>query len=238
MTFTLPKSTCPRLFAGGCVTALVVALAPFALGQQQPAAQQEDAVTRYVRLLEEADAYASHAAHMQRMLASQQQQLASIEAQMASLDATSEQIGTLIERMYAELEAFIAADLPFHAETRQASIARLRDQILPSLETPISEKFRRLVEVYSIELEYGRTMEAYEGMVDGRAADIVRLGRVSLLYKTREGGEVGYWDRTQGAWVVNPRYTSNIEAALRVATEESVPDLIVVPVPTPDGGRS
>jgi hypothetical protein len=81
-------------------------------------------------------------------------------------------------------------------------------------------------------------MEAYEGTVDGRAADIVRVGRVTLLYKAKDNGEVGYWDRNQGAWVANPRYTRTIDAAVRIAKEESVPDLIVVPVPTPDGGRS
>src|SRR5690606_24152849 len=102
----------------------------------------------------------------------------------------------------------------------------------------VSEKFRRLLEVYSIELEYGRTMEAYEGRVDGEPADIVRLGRVALMYKKKSGGEVGYWDRNQGAWVVNPRYTRDIEAAIRIAKEESVPDLIIVPLPVPEGGRS
>jgi hypothetical protein len=240
MTSTLPKFSHPRLLAVACLTALAVALAPFAFGQQQqePNAPQEDPAARYARLIEEADGYARHAAHMQRMIASQQEQMAMLEAQMASLDVTSEQIGALIDRMFVELEAFLAADLPFHRETRQESIARLRDQILPSIETSISEKFRRLAEVYTIELEYGRTMEAYEGTVDGRAADIVRVGRVTLLYKAKDNGEVGYWDRNQGAWVANPRYTRTIDAAVRIAKEESVPDLIVVPVPTPDGGRS
>lgn len=238
MTLTLPKLTPPRIAAAACATALAAALTPFAFGQQQQAAPQEDPATRYVRLLEEAEAYERHAAHMQNMLASQQEQLAAIAEQSASLDVTIEQVGELIDRMYAEIEAFIAADLPFHQDVRQESLARLRDQILPNFETSISEKFRRLLELYTIELEYGRTIEAYEGQVDGAPADIVRLGRVSLMYKKKDSGEVGYWDRDQGAWVQNPRYARNIEAALRVAKEESVPDLIIVPVPTPDGGRS
>lgn len=241
MTFTLPKITPPRIAAAACATALAAALAPFAFGQpqqQQQAAPQEDPATRYVRLLEEADAYASHAAHMQRMLASQQEQLAAIAAQSDSLDVTSVEIGGLIERMFTELEAFIASDLPFHQDVREQSLSRLRNQILPNLETPVSEKFRRLVEVYTIELEYGRTLEAYDGQVDGEPADIVRLGRVSLLYRKKADGEVGYWDRSQRAWVESPRHSRQIEAALRIAKEESVPDLIIVPVPVPDGGRS
>lgn len=238
MTLTLPKMTPPRLAAAGCAAVLAVWLAPFALGQQeQPTAPQEEPAARYARLVVEANAYEQHAAHMQQMLAAQQQELASIAAQSDSLDITSEQIAGLMDRMFAEIEAFVASDLPFHREVRRESIAKLRDQILPSIETSISEKFRRLLEVYSIELEYGRTLEAYEGMVDGEPADIVRLGRITLLYKTR-GGKVGYWDRDEGAWVASPEHTRRIDAALRIAKEEGVPDLIVVPVPTPDGGRS
>src|SRR5690606_14745 len=168
MTFTVPKLTPPRIVAAACVTALAVTLAPFALGQQQQPRQaaqpapQEDPVERYVRLVEEANAYERHAAHMQRMIESQQEKLAAFAEQSDSLDVTSEQIAELIDRMYVELERFIAADLPFHQDVREQSLARLRDQILPNLETSVSEKFRRLLEVYSIELEYGRTMEAYE----------------------------------------------------------------------------
>ena len=88
-------------------------------------------------------------------------------------------------------------------------------------------------------MEYGRTMESYHGMLtDGREADFVRVGRVTLLYKATEGNEAGYWDQQQKTWVVAPEYQRSIELALRIAKQTVAPDLITVPVPAPQGGKS
>ena len=40
-------------------------------------------------------------------------------------------------------------------------------------EVPTSEKYRRVTEAYQIELEYGHTIEAYEGEIDIDHAGIV-----------------------------------------------------------------
>jgi hypothetical protein len=95
------------------------------------------------------------------------------------------------------------------------------------------------VEAYQIEMEYGRTMSAYkQTLADGREAEMVRLGRVVLMYRTVEGGETGYWDNERKEWVADPDMAAQIEEALGIAKEERAPDLIVVPVPAPQGGRS
>jgi hypothetical protein len=97
-----------------------------------------------------------------------------------------------------------------------------------------AERFRRLLEAYQIELDYGRTMISYKGkLTDGREADFVRVGRVSLLYRTADGKESGYWDAQQKKWVVANEYNKAIENAVLIATKESTPDLVTVPVPAP-----
>jgi len=102
-----------------------------------------------------------------------------------------------------------------------------------------SEKFRRVMEAYQIEMEYGRTMSSYQQtLADGREAEMVRLGRVSLMYRTVEGGETGYWDNERKEWVADPDSAAVIEEALSIAKEEKAPDLITVPVPAPQGSRS
>jgi hypothetical protein len=102
-----------------------------------------------------------------------------------------------------------------------------------------SEKFRRLMEAYQIEMESGRTMTAYrQKLADGRDAEMVRLGRVVLLYRVMESGETGYWDNEQKQFVPDPSAATAIEEALSIAKEERAPDLIIVPVPAPQGGRS
>ena len=97
-----------------------------------------------------------------------------------------------------------------------------------------AERYRRLLEAYQIELDYGRTMVSYKGKLeDGREADFVRVGRVSLLYRTADGEESGYWDAQQKKWVVANDYNKAIENAVLIATKESAPELIMVPVPAP-----
>jgi len=97
-----------------------------------------------------------------------------------------------------------------------------------------AERYRRLLEAYQIELDYGRTMISYKGKLeDGREADFVRVGRVSLLYRTADGEEAGYWDAQQKQWVVANEYNKAVEIAVLIATKESAPDLITVPVPAP-----
>jgi hypothetical protein len=101
----------------------------------------------------------------------------------------------------------------------------------------ISEKYRLILEAYQIELEYGRTLEAYEGRVgDGDAAKIVefvRLGRISLMYQTLDGKETGYWDANAKQWVVDNDYARAVAEARRVAKKDGAPDLLTVPVPAP-----
>ena len=106
----------------------------------------------------------------------------------------------------------------------------------------ISEKYRRIPEAYQIELEYGRTLSAYEGPLgtgaEERTVEFAQLGRVSLMYRTLDGSETGYWDANQKQWVVDPSYADAVEEAIRVARGDGAPDLLTVPVPAPQEVRS
>ena len=198
----------------------------------------QDAGTRYAKLLAEADVTARYNSALEAQLQSQQNEMASLQAQIAGMDATAAEVPGMLQKMFDQLEAFVAADVPFLAKERADRVSRLRE-LMGEADKPAGEKFRRLLEAYTIEMEYGRTMEAYHGTLnDGREADFVRLGRVSLLYKTAEGNEVGYWDQQQKTWVAAPEYQRAIELALRIAKQTVAPDLITVPVPAPQGGKS
>ena len=202
------------------------------------AAQQQTPGERYARTLAEADITARYNVQIEQQLRSQQEEILSLEAQIAAVDATAVDVQPLLQRMFDELAAFVAADVPFFKEERDTRIGRLRD-LMAQVDASPSEKFRRLMEAYQIEMEYGRTMSSYkQTLADGREAEMVRLGRVSLMYRTVEDGETGYWDNTSKTWVAAPEMAAEIEEALSIAKEEKAPDLITVPVPAPQGGRS
>ncbi len=202
----------------------------------------QDAGARYATLLSEADITTRYNATLEAQLQSQQSEMASLQAQIAGMDATAAEVPAMLEKMFSQLEAFVAADVPFLAKERADRVSRLRELMGQTDKSP-GEKFRRLLEAFTIEMEYGRTMDSYHGTLnDGREADFLRLGRVSLMYQTADGNEVGYWDQQQKAWVAAPEYKRSIELALRIAKQTVAPDLITVPVPAPtpapQGGKS
>ena len=200
----------------------------------------EDGAARYARLMADAESIAAHNELIQRQIGSQESELAELQAQLASLDTTSAEFGPLLERMFTSLEQFVAADVPFidPISDRKARMDRLRELMTTEGTSP-AERFRRLMEAYQIEMEYGRTMSDYKGALpDGREAEFVRVGRVSLLYRTVDGAETGYWDAGQKQWVIDNDYSSAVLEALRISRKELAPDLIEVPVPAPQEVRS
>jgi Protein of unknown function (DUF3450) len=198
----------------------------------------QEAGSRYAEILADADITARYNAQLEQQLRSQQTKIASLEQQIVGLDATAVDVQPLLQRMYSELSEFVKKDIPFLASERTNRLDRL-GELMAKSDATSSEKFRRLMEAYQIEMEFGRTMSAYkDAMQDGREAEFVRVGRVALLYRTADGEESGYWDNQQKSWVPDPDSASKVLEALRIAKEEIAADLITVPLPAPQGEGS
>lgn len=189
--------------------------------------------SEYAKVMAEVDQYSQYNAHIQQMLQSQQSEIESLTQQIAGLDTTAEQMQPLVQKMFTSLDGFVANDLPFLPKERRERIETLR--ALMQKEGGLAEKFRRLLEAYMIEIEYGRTMEAYPGELDGREVQFLHLGRISLLYRTTDGKETGYWDRDAKSWVVDSDYARAVEEAIRMAGESLAPDLLTLPVHAAEG---
>jgi hypothetical protein len=208
-------------------------LASLALAVGCSLARAEDAGQRYAKLLADADSYEKYNVLIARQLDSQTGELAVLEAQFNQLDATGADVVGLVARMFEKLEAFVAKDLPFldPVSDRKERIERLRN-LISDEGVSLSEKYRRLLEAYQIELEYGRNLATYAGtMDDGREAEFVRVGRIALLYRTADGTESGYWDRNERKWVVDNDLIDDVLTAERIAKKELAPDVIEVPLP-------
>lgn len=192
----------------------------------------QEAGSEYADVMAEVDRYTQYNTHLEQLIASQQGDIESLTQQIAGLDATAAQVQPLVEKMFTQLEEFVANDLPFLPEERANRIDTLRNMMQE--EGGVAEKFRRLLEAYTIEVEYGRTMQAYPGELDGREVQFVHLGRISLMYRTTDGEETGYWDRNTRSWVVDPAYTRAVEEAIQMSQEALAPDIVTVPVPAPE----
>lgn len=201
----------------------------------------QDAAGRYAQALADAESLERYNNQLQEQVASQQTEIASIERQLVEIETTNREVQPLMQQMVDTLDRFVQLDVPFLFEERTGRVTGLKD-MMNRADVTISEKYRRILEAYQIELEYGRTLDAYEGVLtaDGgqRTVEFVRLGRVSLMYRTLDGSETGYWDNTQKRWVPDASYSEAVEEALRVARGDGAPELLTVPVPAPQEVRS
>lgn len=176
---------------------------------------------------------------LERLVATQRVELADFERQFQEIEVTKRRILPLIVRMIEVLADFVAIDIPFLENERSLRIAELR-KLMERPEVPTSEKYRRTTEAYQIELEYGHTIEAYEGEMQGdgaeaRTVNFLRYGRLGLYYMTLDGLEIGYWDNSADRWVeLGDEYRQSLDRAIRIARKQLPPDLTRLPVPAPE----
>ena len=174
----------------------------------------------------------------QTQLDNQEEEMAAIQESIANVALIERQIVPLMTRMVDSLEAFVQLDTPFLMEERTARVQRLRD-VMERSDVSAAEKLRVVLEAYSIENDYGRTIEAYKGSteINGNQleVDFLRIGRVALLYQTVGGAHTGAWDKNTRSFIELPPapYQAQVAAGLRVARKQVAPDLLVVPVAAP-----
>jgi hypothetical protein len=67
--------------------------------------------------------------------------------------------------------------------------------------------------------------------------DFLRIGRVALMYQSEDGQVSGAWDQASGQWqVLGNEYKNQIRKALKIATKQMAPELIILPVSAPEAG--
>jgi len=192
--------------------------------------------SKYARALELTASVNKYNAHLTDQVSAQRTELKSIETQLATIETTSRDVFPLMEKMVDMLAQFVAADMPFKLEERTKRVETLKG-LMDRADVTVSEKYRRILEAYQIEMEYGRTLDDYPATIgegaDAKAAEMVRLGRVVLMYQLPDGSDAGYWDAGQKKWVSDTAYAKDVRNALRVAKKLGAPDLLWVPLPAP-----
>ncbi len=184
---------------------------------------------------------ATYNQHLTDLLDSQEKEKTSLTQQLKDIETTQREIVPLILRMLDSLEKFIALDLPFLPEERTQRLSKLKEMTVRA-DVTHAEKYRRILEAYQIENDYGNTIEAYRSdlTVNGvtSSVDFLRLGRVALYYQRFDGSETGYWDKEQQQWqLLSTDYRNAIRNGLRIARKETAPDLLTLPIPAAEAGQ-
>jgi hypothetical protein len=175
---------------------------------------------------------------LERLLRDQQEEIAQLKESIEAVTMTRRQIGPLTERMISGLEHFIELDLPFLLEQRRAKIGELRS-VMERVDVAPSEKFRRVVEAYQQEIDYGNTKEAYLDFIEingrNRQVDMLRWGRTVLAFQTPDGAITGVWDKNEGTWrVLDNEFKNGVRDGLRIARKTMTDDLVLLPTPAPE----
>lgn len=191
--------------------------------------------------LRETESLRRYNEQLEIQIKSQNEEIAAITQSIDEIERTNREIYPLMQRMIETLEQFVKLDVPFLAEERTKRVATLRET-LARADVSTAEKYRRILEAYTIEMEYGRTLEAYEGKLgegeEAKTVNFLRLGRVGLMYQTLDEDETGYWDADKKGWVEDDDYAEDVADALKVARKVTAPDLLIAPIRAPEAAAA
>ena len=200
------------------------------------AQQTQDLLYEYRAVVRETEALRIYNDNLERIVTDQRDEIQSINRQLAGLEETNRGVVPLMLEMIEVLERIVEADIPFRIEERRARVARLRD-MMDQAEVTASEKYRRVMEAYQGELEFGRTTEAYSETLPttGQTVDFLRVGRTLLVYQSSDGANTGWFNPVTRTFEGLPdRYRLEVQEGLAIAKNEKAPDLVMLPTPGPE----
>jgi hypothetical protein len=177
---------------------------------------------------------------LERQIDSQNKMMAELRKSIEEATIIERGISPLMLNMLKGLEDFIALDMPFKRQKREQAIADLYLN-LDSARFSAAEKFRQILEVYDIESEYSSSMEAYRDLLDinGNGTEVevemLRVGRVALLYQTKDKSQTGAWNKTAGSWEqLGSEYRRVVSEGIRIAKKLAPLDVVKMPITAPE----
>lgn len=194
---------------------------------------------QYKAVLKEIEGLQVYNKQLNKQIVTQRADMERIRATIEGVTVMQRQITPLMIRMIEGLKQFVALDVPFLKAEREARIARL-ESMIDDPNISVAEKFRAVMQAYQIESEYGSTIETYDQTLtideEERKVDVLRVGRVALVYQTPDGKYSGMWDMATNSWVEldSGSDRSNISKGLKIAAKQTAPDMIILPVEAPE----
>lgn len=160
--------------------------------------------------------------------------VAELQRRLGEADRLESSMQDTLMMIFHRLEESVAASLPFLPQERNLRLAAVVNELVrPDMTS--AEKLRRLLEALQIEAGYASTVEVYQDMivVEGEQihADVLRVGRIALFWRTPDGDRVGNFDLSVARWTELPgRAKRRIGRAMEMATRVRPVELIDLPL--------
>jgi hypothetical protein len=200
------------------------------------AQQTSDLLAEFRAVVRETESLKVYNDSLEAIVQDQRDEVLSINDQLEGLEATNRGVVPLMLEMIDMLGQIVENDMPFRLEERRARVQRLQD-MMNQADVTTSEKYRRVMEAYQGELEYGRTTEAYSEPLPttGQTVEFLRVGRTLLVYQTSDQDTTGWFNPATRAYEQLPeKYRLEVKEGLAIARNEKAPNLVVLPVPGPE----
>lgn len=191
-------------------------------------------LTEYRAVLKTNAGLEAYNAQQRRVIERQVEEIAKIRTSIGQIDEIKRQITPLMLDMIEDIEDFIDQDVPFLMDERRDRVQSLRDVMDdPNVSDP--ERFRIILEAYKAEVQYGRTVFAYEDLDDqGRSVNFVRLGRIGFYSQTKDGAETRAWNNDSRTWeTLGGDFTTPVRQLIRMAQRRTQQDVTVLPIAAP-----
>ena len=201
--------------------------------------ETRDLLADYKTVMKQVEGLRVYNARLDRQIANQERRISDIDQSISDAAVIQRQIPPLVTRMLAGLDQFIDLDMPFDLDTRKGNIEAVRANLDRS-DVTSAEAFRQVLELYSIELQYGRGIESYSDTieVDGasREVDVLRIGRVALVAQTTDGASTRAWNNSSRSWeeLSTADYSAAVRKAVRIAKKQATIELLNMPIAAPE----
>ncbi len=209
-----------------------------AVSQNRIDASAEKALTlesEIEQLQEEVSNLEIYRDHLANLVENQNEEVANLNEQIDQIAHTRQGVVPLMYHMLDGLKTILANDKPIRKAQREERIAKL-DEMMSRADVADAEKFRRILEAYQIEMDYGTRLGVYQGKINLSAdeqieADVLYLGRASLVARSLSGETFWSWSQQEKEWqVISVNQNAELNKAFAMASKQIAPAMLTLPV--------
>ena len=180
-------------------------------------------------------------AQMRKQIERQEERLKEIDKTMKEAQVMQRQVPPFTRRMLAGIEKSIELDMPFHLAERKERIAFAKAAIDNPTVSP-AEGLRQVLETFNVEMEYGRKLDSYKDTIEiegqQREVNVLRVGRLALVYQSSDRSLTGAWDNKKQEWVpLDNSYRNPTRKGLRIANRLATVDMLELPIQNPEAAK-
>jgi len=195
-------------------------------------------VNEYKTVSKQIEGLIVYNAQMKKQIQVQEERLREIDKTMKEAQIMQRQIPPFTRRLLAGIEKSIELDLPFHLADRKERIAFAKAAIDNPTVSP-AEGLRQVLETFNVEMEYGRKIDSYKDTIlvgeQQREVNVLRVGRLALIYQTSDENVTGAFDNRKKEWVeLDGSYRNPTKKGLRIANKLATVDMLELPVQNPE----